>query len=49
MGEREKEEDGGGGAGRRGDDIKELVQVIFGAGKSKIHRASWQGRDLGNS
>lgn len=43
-GEREGEREGKGK-----DDIKALVQVILGAGKSKIYRASWQARDPGNS
>lgn len=52
-GEREKEEERGERRGERErkgkDDIKELVQVILGAEKSKIYKASWQARDLGNS
>ena len=43
-GEREGEREGKGK-----DDIKALVQVILGAGKFKIYRASWQARDPGNS
>ena len=35
--------------GKGKDDTKALVQVILGAGKPKIYRASWQARDPENS